>query len=57
MLTENTKNAFLCIELVDETRHEDYSNELNELADLVSKHLGGTAKLYISDVNNREVEI
>jgi DNA/RNA-binding domain of Phe-tRNA-synthetase-like protein len=57
MLTENTKNSFLCVELVDETRHEDYSNVLNELADLVSKRLGGTAKLYILDVNNREVEI
>lgn len=57
MLTENTKNAFLCVELVDETRVKDFNNALNELSDLVSKHLGGTAKLYILDTNNKEIEI
>lgn len=57
MLTENTMNAFLCVESVDEARIEDFNNALKELADLVPTHLGGTAKLYILDINNKEIEI
>jgi DNA/RNA-binding domain of Phe-tRNA-synthetase-like protein len=57
MLTENTKNAFLCVELVDETRAEDFENALKELADLVPKQIGGTVLLYTLDINNREVAI
>jgi DNA/RNA-binding domain of Phe-tRNA-synthetase-like protein len=57
MLTENTKNAFLCVESIDESRAAEFNNALKELADIVPKHLGGTAKLYILDVNNREIEI
>jgi DNA/RNA-binding domain of Phe-tRNA-synthetase-like protein len=54
MLTENTKNAFLCVELVDETREEDFVSAIKELADIVPKHIGGTVKLYILDANNKE---
>lgn len=57
MLTENTINAFLCVELVDETKGEDFDNAINELADLVPKYLGGAAKIYILDANNREILI
>jgi DNA/RNA-binding domain of Phe-tRNA-synthetase-like protein len=57
MLTENTRNAFLCVESIDEDRAAEFNNALKELADVVPKHLGGTAKLYILDVNNREIEI
>jgi DNA/RNA-binding domain of Phe-tRNA-synthetase-like protein len=57
MLTENTKNAFLCVELVDEMRAAEFNNALKALEDLVPKHLGGTAKLYVLDINNREIEI
>ena len=35
MLTENTKNAFLCIELIDEKRTEEFENALNYLAILI----------------------
>ncbi|MEW9122485.1 MAG: phenylalanine--tRNA ligase beta subunit-related protein [Thermotaleaceae bacterium] len=35
MLTENTKNAFLCIELIDESRLNDFGDVLSELAKLV----------------------
>ncbi|ALG48363.1 hypothetical protein FORC3_0986 [Clostridium perfringens] len=35
MLTEDTKNAFLCIELVDEKREKDFENALKELSQLV----------------------
>lgn len=32
MLTEDTKNAFLCIELVDESRLNEFENALEDLA-------------------------
>jgi DNA/RNA-binding domain of Phe-tRNA-synthetase-like protein len=57
MLTENTRNAFLCVESIDEDRAAEFNNALKELADVVPKHLGGTAKLYILDINNREIVI
>lgn len=57
MLTENTKNAFLCIELVDESRFEEFENALNDLAKTVQENLGGTCKISILDINNKEVSI
>jgi DNA/RNA-binding domain of Phe-tRNA-synthetase-like protein len=57
MLTEDTKNAFLCIEMVDEMRTDDFRNALSELADLVSKHLGGTVNVFNLDINNQEIKI
>lgn len=57
MLTENTKNAFLCIELVDDSRMDDFKNALSELANLVEKNLGGTYRISILDINNKEISI
>jgi len=57
MLTEKTKNAFLCIELIDETRSDEFHEALQELADLVSHHLGGRVKIEVLDRNNREITI
>jgi DNA/RNA-binding domain of Phe-tRNA-synthetase-like protein len=57
MLTEHTKNAFLCIELIDETRSDEFHMALKELAELVSKYLGGTVKMEVLDTNNREMTI
>ena len=57
MLTENTKNAFLCIELVDENRIEEFENALKDLAKNVEENLGGTCKSSILDLNNKEVTI
>lgn len=37
MLTENTRNAFLCIELVDPGRISELKKALNELAELVQE--------------------
>ncbi|KMZ42039.1 MULTISPECIES: B3/4 domain-containing protein [Bacillales] len=53
MLTENTKNAFLCIELVDETRIDEFHMALKELSDLVPLHLGGMVKMEVLDINHR----
>lgn len=57
MLTENTRNAFLCIELVDELRLNELKDALNDLANLVQKNLGGTCKISILDIHNKQVPI
>lgn len=57
MLTEDTKNAFLCIELVDESRTEDFENALKDLEKTVQDNLGGTCKASILDINNKEITI
>jgi len=57
MLTENTTNAFLCIELVDETRVSEFENALEDLAKLVKDNLGGTSKVAVLDINNKEIVI
>lgn len=57
MLTENTKNAFLCIELIDERRLKEFENALKDLSKTVQDNLGGTCKISILDINNKEVSI
>lgn len=57
ILTENTKNAFLCIELVDETRVGELEAALQELAGLVTENLGGTVKVQLLDKEHREIVI
>ena len=57
MLTEDTKNAFLCIELVDENREKEFENALKELSQLVEENLGGKSKISILHINNKEAII
>ena len=57
MLTENTKNAFLCIELIDVERIEVFRSALKELADLVNQNLGGTFRISVLDSEHTEIEI
>lgn len=57
MLTEDTKNAFLCIELIDESRTSEFEEALKCLSDIVTKELGGTSKISILDKNNKEAII
>ena len=57
MLTEKTKNAFLCIELVDESRFKEFENALNELSKLVKENLVGTNTVHILDINHKEIII
>lgn len=57
MLTENTKNAFLCIELIDETRSDEFHRALKELSDLVAQNLGGMVRIEVLDINNKEITI
>ena len=53
MLTKDTKNAFLCIELVDEKREKDFENALKELSQLVEENLGGKSEISILHINNK----
>lgn len=57
MLTEDTKNAFLCIELVDENREKDFENALKELSQLVEENLDGKSEISILHINNKEAII
>lgn len=57
MLTEDTKNAFLCIELVDEKREKDFENALKELSQLVEENLGGKSEISILHINNKKAII
>ena len=57
MLTENTSNAFLCIELVDESRFDEFENALSDLSKTVQENLGGTCKISILDINSKEILI
>lgn len=57
ILTEDTKNAFLCIELADGSRLEDLEAALSEIAGLISENLGGDVKYQILDRVHREMVI
>lgn len=57
MLTEKTKNAFMCIELVDEKREEVLINALRELSEKTQKHLGGIFEIFILDKSNQVIDI
>ena len=57
MLTENTTNAFLCIELTDEKRQVEFEDALKELEKLVKNNLGGETQISILDINNKNVQI
>lgn len=57
MLTENTKNAFLCIELTNEERYSEFEEALKELSRTVEVELGGTSIILIVDVNNKMISI
>lgn len=55
MLTEETKNAFLCLELIQEERYMEFSQGLLELKYLTEAYLGGKAKIYILDKNTKSI--
>jgi DNA/RNA-binding domain of Phe-tRNA-synthetase-like protein len=57
MLTGNTRNAFLCLELVDGARLAELQAALAELSRLVQAHCGGICTTHILDTNHRELEL
>ncbi len=56
MLTEDTRNAFLCVELVDIEREDAFNNALEYLNTSVTEQLNGQCKVFVLDNENREIE-
>lgn len=57
MLTEDTTNAFLCIELVDLSRETEFNEALKELEALVKENIGGETKLEVLTRENPSIEL
>ena len=57
MLTEDTVNAFMCIETVAGERDDVLDAVLDELKALIEKELGGTVEKYILTKDCPEVVI
>lgn len=57
MLRESTKNAFLCIELVDTQREEVLRKALEYLAKTVEAHLGGVYEVSVLDIHNKSIPV
>ena len=57
MLTEETTNAFMCIETVSPEQESAMLEALDELKTMIEKELGGTCRKEILDKDNRETVI
>ena len=57
MLTEDTKNAFMIIELVDPGRYDEFTQALSELSSLIQENLGGETRIEILDIGHRSVKL
>jgi DNA/RNA-binding domain of Phe-tRNA-synthetase-like protein len=57
MLTESTKDALMCVELLDESRYSEFEQALKQLADLINKNLRGTTEIIILSNQVREAVI
>ena len=57
MLTEETKNAFMCIELVDESRVDEFKEALDELSRKIADNLGGSTRVVVLGNDNKEMQI
>lgn len=57
LLTEETTNAFLIIECIDEKRMDVLQEAVHDLSQQVQNHLGGTCDVSIMDINNKELII
>ena len=57
MLTEDTTNAFMCIETVSGQESEKLNEALDELARLIETELGGNCSKHILSHNKKEVVI
>lgn len=55
MLTEKTRNAFMCIELVDTSREEAFNAALTELVHVAKEKLGGDYQMFVLDGNNKKI--
>ncbi len=55
MLTEETNNAFLCVESVDQARAADFEASLDYLKTSVEENLGGTCTVFVLDIDHPEI--
>ena len=55
MLTEETKNAFMCVELTNADRIDELNACLDELADKIKTELGGTVRKHILNKDNKAI--
>lgn len=56
MLTEKTTNAFLCLELIQPERVNEFNQALLELKKMVEAYLGGSVVMHIVDQAHRTVD-
>lgn len=57
MLTERTRQAFLCIESVDAGREDSFKSALEELAEGVRERLGGQCRIEVLEAGRPEIII
>ncbi len=57
MLTEETVNAFMCVEMTNADRLDDLNACLDELAEMIQTELGGTVRKHILNKDNKEIEL
>ena len=57
MITENTKNAFIVTEVLEEEYEEDMKNLLDFIVTNTEKYLKGKTYKYILDKNNKQIEL
>ncbi|MEG1315240.1 MAG: B3/4 domain-containing protein [Anaerovoracaceae bacterium] len=57
MLTEETHNAFMCMELVDIDRKEIFIESLEDLRGKIENRLGATCRIELLDIKNKEMVI
>jgi DNA/RNA-binding domain of Phe-tRNA-synthetase-like protein len=54
-LTNDTKNAILCIECIDEKDYNKLAQAIEDLSSMVKKYLGGTTNIYFIDKENNKI--
>lgn len=57
MITENTKNAFIIMELIDENRLDILNQALDFLVENIQKYTNGIASKHILDKENSSLEL
>ncbi|NLY81270.1 MAG: B3/4 domain-containing protein [Clostridiales bacterium] len=57
MLTEETKNAFICLEQVDSNRIDELSEALDVLLNKIESKQGANCRIQVLNTENREMEI
>jgi len=57
LLTEKTKNAFICIESVEQESNDRLESALEELKNLVKLHLNADCSVHLLNIENKKIKI